>query len=245
MKLNQIIAIANGEKSKKQSMLTKIYQLLQKSELFEGHSKRYTPFEEDTTGGNKLPPEDKVLQLNVLDAISDTKVVLENMFNIVATQDKANCIAAADIKIEDTVIVSTVPVTHLLFLEKQLIDLKTFVGKFPILDKAEVWQFDETSNSYRSVAKETIRSKRIQKNHVKAEATKEHPAQVEVYGEDIPAGKWTTIRFSGCISSKDKKDILDRISELDKAVKMAREEANGIGITKSDVGSKILDYIFG
>ena len=244
MKLNQIIAIANGEKSKKQSVLSKIYQLLQKPELFEGHSKRYEPFEEDTTGGNKLPPEDKMLQLNVLDAISETNIVLENMFNIVATQDVSNCTAVADIKINEKVIVAKVPVTHLLFLEKQLIDIKTFVSKFPVLDKAEIWKFDETSNSYRSNPKETIRTKRIQKNHIKYEATKEHPAQVEVYGEDVPAGKWTTVRFSGCVSSKDKKEILNRVSELDKAIKIAREEANGSEITKSNIGTRILDYIF-
>jgi hypothetical protein len=34
---------------------------------------------------------------------------------------------------------------------------------------------------------------------VKAEATEKHPAQVEVYHEDVVVGQWKTVKFSGAL----------------------------------------------
>jgi len=59
------------------------------------------------------------------------------MFDIVATQDWANCQAVADVVVDDQVILAQVPFTHLLFLEKQLLDIQTLVEKLPVLDPAE------------------------------------------------------------------------------------------------------------
>ena len=39
-----------------------------------------------------------------------------------------------------------VPVTYLLFLEKQLVDLHTFVKKLPVLDASETWVFDASAD---------------------------------------------------------------------------------------------------
>ena len=66
------------------------------------------------------------------------------------TKDKANCNARADVKVDDTVIVKDAPVTFLLFLEKQLNDLKTFVGKIPTLSSDEDWTFDANANLYKT-----------------------------------------------------------------------------------------------
>lgn len=41
------------------------------------------------------------------------------MFDVVATQDFANCQAKADVMVEGRVLIKDAPVTHLLFLEKQ------------------------------------------------------------------------------------------------------------------------------
>ena len=76
MKLNQIIAIANGEKARKEKVLTKIYHLLQKSELFIGITRTYRPLEESSDGfTERLPEEKKLIQLTVKDAIVETSKV--------------------------------------------------------------------------------------------------------------------------------------------------------------------------
>ncbi|MCP4137494.1 MAG: hypothetical protein GY754_41390 [bacterium] len=241
LKLNQVIAIANGEKTRKQKLLTKIYQNLDKSTLFEGISKRYKPIDEE---GERKPDETKYVQVTVPQAIDEAIQVMKDMFNIVATQDIANCSATADLIVDDKTFLENVPVTHLLFLEKQLDDIQTFINSFPILDPAEKWVWNDDSLCYASDSKESHSTKKVLKTHVKYEATDKHPAQTEVYNEDVVVGYWTTIKFSGNISKKDKEDLLEKVRKLSRAVKIAREEANSSLTKMSDFGDTILNYIF-
>ena len=76
-----------------------------------------------------------------------------------------------------------VPVTHLLFLEKQLTDVHTFVAKLPLLDPAEDWadEPDPVSGTWKTHPAKTVRSKKVPRNHRVAEATQQHPEQVQVY----------------------------------------------------------------
>lgn len=240
LKLNQVVAIANGEKSRKEK-ITKQYQALDKSQLFDGFSRTYLPKTED---GETVPEEKKVVQMTVKGAIKDSIQILESMFNIVATQDKGNCLAKADVVVDGVTLLRDVPSTHLIFIEKQLIDLSTFVQAFPTLDPAEVWTFNENGMFYISEVRETTRTKKVPKNHVKAEATDKHPAQVDVYMEEVPIGTWRTIKYSGNISKKDKDIMLEKIRRLSNAVKIAREEANSVEVEVSDTGTQILKYIF-
>lgn len=241
LKLNQVIAIANGQKSRKEKILSKVYHTLEKADLFQGLAKRYTPKDEE---GDRFPNEDKQIQTSVFECIKEAREVCEDMYNICATQDVANCNAKADVVVDGKVILNQVPVTHLLFLEKQLTDLHTFVNALPVLDPAENWTWKEDSMQYVSDSKDTFKTKKVMKNHVKAEATDKHPAQVEVYTEDIVIGTWATTKFSGCIAKQDKEKMLEKIRALDKAIKVAREEANSIEVTQEDFGTKLLDFVF-
>ncbi|GCE21057.1 hypothetical protein KDK_48570 [Dictyobacter kobayashii] len=91
---------------------------------------------------------------------------------------------------------------------------------------------------------QTIKTKKIPRNHVKAEATEKHPAQVEVYYEDVVVGNWRTIKFSGALPARRVNELLNRVDKLQEAVKFAREEANNHDITEQKVGSAILNYLF-
>jgi hypothetical protein len=135
-------------------------------------------------------------------------------------------------------------VSYLLFLEKQLTDLHTFVKKLPLLDAAEDWNFDESADYWRTEQVRTIRTKKVPRNHVKAEATEKHPAQVEVYYEDIPVGYWTTVKFSGALPARRVNELIDRVEKLQHAVKFAREEANNLEITDQRVGDVVFSYLF-
>jgi len=241
LKLNQIIAIAKGEKSRKEKV-TKHYQALNKEQLFDGFSREYTPLLED---GEKLPKEVKNVQMTVRGAIQESIKVLESMFNVIATQDVGNCEAKADVVVDGVTLLKSVPATHLIFLEKQLIDLDTFVSAFPTLDPAEKWTFSSEGMHYVSEPRETTRTKKTPRRFEKAAATKEHPAQVDVYYEDVPVGTWKMIKFSGNVSKKEKDEMLEKIRKLSTAVKLAREEANSADVTMSDFGTNVLKYIFG
>jgi hypothetical protein len=149
------------------------------------------------------------------------------------------------VTVDGRVLIKDVPVTYLLFLEKQLTDLHTFVKKLPVLDAAESWVQDASTDSWRTDPVQTYRTKRVPRNHVKAEATEKHPAQVEVYYEDVTIGYWTTVKFSGALPARRVNELLDRVERLQQAVKFAREEANGTQVADQQVGEAVFGYLFG
>lgn len=241
-KLNQVIAVVAGKKANAAKAITDAYHLVQKPSLFDGISRTYQPKNED---GDKLPPESKSIQVKAGDLIKTVKVALTEMYDVVATQDTANTAAKANVVVDGKAILSNVPVTHLLFLEKQTNDLATFIGKLPILDPTENWVYNEASDQWVTEPSETTRTKKTPKAFVKAAATKEHPAQVDVFMDDELAGYWKTIKSSGAIPAKTRNDMLDRVRKLHEAVVKAREEANSIEAPNVSVGKEVLDYVFG
>ncbi|MDB5392250.1 MAG: hypothetical protein JWM11_7896 [Planctomycetaceae bacterium] len=240
-KLNQIIAIQAGRKSQAKEVLTAAYHQLQKLDLLSGISRTYKPKDET---GEAQPAESKLVQLKVGEVVDRVTREMTELFDVVATQDFANCQARADIKIDGRTLVAGVPVTNLLFLEKQLIDMQTFIEKLPVLDPGERWVFDAAQDCYASESFQTTKTKKVPKSHIKYEATKEHPAQVEMYFEDVTVGTWTTVKFSGEIPANEKNQLLERVRGLSDAVKQAREEANGAEVEKKKTGEAILGYIF-
>jgi hypothetical protein len=241
-KLNQIIAVEKGVKSGALRDLTDAHHGMQKPALLAGISRVYQPKDEE---GEQLPPESTRVQIKADEVIRRTASIMTRLFDVTATKDWANCTAKADITVDGRTILRDVPVSYLLFLEKQLTDLHTFVKKLPVLDAAESWLRDDSTDSWRTEPVRTIRTKKVPRNHVKAEATEKHPAQVEVYYEDIPVGYWTTVKFSGALPAKRVNEILDRVVALQNAVKFAREEANNSDAVDQQVGAAVFGYLFG
>jgi hypothetical protein len=246
IKLNQILAIEKGLKSHGYGDFTKIHQSLQKAEPLSGISRTYRPIKED---GEKFPSESTQVQIRVKDVIKDAQEKLTELFDVVATKDFANCNAIADIVVDaDTeapiTLMKSVPVSHLLWLEKQLNDLYTFVKGIPVLASSEIWHWDDSQNCYSTNPFDTSKSKKVPHVLVKYEATKEHPAQVEVVNEDELVGYWTTVKFSGALPSRDIESFKERVQKLQKAVKFAREQANSVETEQIKIGEKILGFVF-
>lgn len=242
-KLNQVIAVEKGSKTRLNDEFTAAYHVLQKPELLVGLARSYTPKED---GGDTLPPENKKLVVRVEDILTQTAKVLTQLFDITATKDAANCNAKADIVLpgEKTPILTDVCVSHLLFLEKQLADLHTVVKKLPTLDPSENWTWSKEQNCYLTAPVETVKTKKVPKNHVKAEATDKHPAQVETYHEDVVQGTWKTIKLCGALPAERVASILERVEKLLAAVKTARQTANETEAPPREEGAKIFGYLF-
>jgi hypothetical protein len=241
-KLNQIIAVEKGVKSKSFADLTDAHHAVQKTAPLAGISRVYQPKDEE---GEQLPPESTRVQLKTEDVLAQVAATLTRLFDVTATKDWSNRTARADVTVDGVTVLREVPVTYLLFLEKQLTDLHTFVKKLPVLDAAESWVRDDSTDSWKTEAVRTIRTKKVPRNHVKAEATDKHPAQVDVYYEDVAVGYWTTVKFSGALPAKRVNDLLDRVLKLQTAVKFAREEANNVEVVDQKVGAAVFGYLFG
>lgn len=240
-KLNQILAVEKGEKTTLSKAIDQAYHNLQKSPLMVGIARTYRPKDED---GDQLPPESTKLQLNAEQVLVSAVQAFSKLFDVTFAKDATNTRAMADIKIGETVLVQNVPVTYLLFLEKQLTDIKTLISKVPTLDPTETWHYDENVSAYANEPSETTRTKKIPRNHVKAPATDKHPAQVEVYHEDVVVGFWKTVKFSGAVPLRRVQQLSGRVDVLLKAVKFAREEANNTEVVEVPVGETLLGYIF-
>jgi hypothetical protein len=240
-KLNQIIAVEKGVKSRSLEELTEAHHALQKPALLSGIARTYRPRDEE---GEQLPPESTRVQIKAEEIIHQTTAIMSKLFDITATKDWANCRAKADIVIDGKTLVSQVPATYLLFVEKQLVDLHTFIKKLPVLDASERWSFDASADCWATEPTQTLRTKKIPRNHVKAEATEKHPAQVEVYYEDVSIGTWRTVKFSGALPAQRVNELVDRVERLQEAVKFAREEANSLEVEDVKVGEKILGFLF-
>lgn len=241
-KLNQLIALEKGVTNRALQELTDVHHKLQKNTLYSGISRNYRPRDEE---GERLPSESTRVQVRVNEELGKVRDSLERLFDVVATKDKTNTLASADIVVGDTTIAHNVPVPTLLYLEKKLTDILTFVKKLPKLDPSEEWEWDSTSDCWRTPVTETHRTKKVPKAFTKAPATERHPAQVEMFTEDIIVGYWETVKFSGALTSEQVREMVSRVTALQDAVKTAREEANSHDVEDLKIGSAITRYIFG
>lgn len=241
-KLCQIIAVEKSAKNKAHQALTEAYHKMQKPALMQGISRSYQSIADD---GEKLPPEQTKVQVTADELVKSTSAALVDLLDVTATKEWSNTEARADVTVGDVVVLKDVPVTYLLFLEKKLVDLHTFVSTVPVLDPSETWEYDKNAACFRSATVETVRSKKLPKVLTKAPATDKHPAQVEVFMEDVAVGTWKTQKFSGAMPAQKVADILARIEKLQRAVKFAREDANSREVTQQKVGEKVLNFLFG
>lgn len=239
-KLNQVVAVEKGVKSRVYAEFSEMHKQSQKPDLFTGFAKNYRKRDEE---GEEYPPERKKVQLVAGTMLAQAATLLTELFDVTATKDWANCHARADVTVDGEVLLAQVPVPFLLFLEKQLSDLHTFVDKIPTLDESDDWQDDPNSGLFKTAAIPTQRTKKVQRPVVMYEATKEHPAQTQLITEDVTVGYWDTVKHSGALPIPRKALLLERLEALSKAVKFAREQANAADAPEQNVGRKIFEYL--
>lgn len=164
----------------------------------------------------------------------------------VLQKEATNQLATANIVIDDVTIVENVPATMLLGLEKKLKDIRSVYEAIPTLKPGVSWVIDETQgeNIYRREHDdEKFRTKKVRKNHEVSPATDKHPAQMEVYTEDLKVARIVTTEWSGMISPAEKSAYLARIDKLSRAVKEARQRANRQEVVKTSVGRLLFAYV--
>lgn len=242
MRLHQLLAVEKDTKAAHLRVVTDAHQKMQKGALLSGISRRYRA---TTENGEQLPPESTIVQVRVEDALGEVKGAFVNLLDLISSKEAANQGARADIVVDGTVLAKDVPVCGLLAFEKQATDLVTMIDNLPVLDPSEQWHRDEAQNCWATAAVETHRTKKLPKVVEKSPATDKHPAQVEVFHEDVVVGYWSTTKFSGAIPASRKAELKRRALALKTALKVAREEANSIKVEDRKVGAALIGYVFG
>lgn len=242
MKLNQILAIESNKKKHHHEEISKLHHATQKGPLMNGFHRSYSPKDEE---GESLPPESQKVQFRYKEVISQVCDKLADLFDVTATKDWSNCEAKSDVVVDGEIFLEGAPVPFLLYLEKQLDDMRTFVSKMVELDPGETWNWDENSGQWRSDPVLQTKKEKRKKPLVLYPATTEHPAQTQVIDEEVIIGTWSKTKFSGAIPGPEKKRLLVRVETLTEAVKFAREQANSTEAVQKKVGKKVLGFVFG
>lgn len=241
-KLNQILAIEKSLKTRTYGVVTEIHHRLMKEALVKGHTRVYAKIDD---AAEDLPAESTLVQVRVGEGLRDICELLARQWDVTAIKEWANREASADVVLPDgTKLLEGVPVTFLLFLEKQLNDMHAIVLKLPVLDPQFMWTWDANANCYRTDAQLTHRTRKVEEPLVLYPATDKHPAQTQLVTKDVLAGYWNMTHLSGAVPAEERQQMIERVEELQRAVKMAREAANDLMVVDHPVAEKVLAHLF-
>lgn len=243
-KLHTIVALVQGRKKRWDEFINKTHhgwgKVEQNSPLI-GITRVYQPVEED---GEKLPTERRELQAVVRKSVAELITEAKQFYNLIHCNESSNCEAVADVVVGGKVLVEKAPVGFLMFLEKQLTDLRTFIGKIPTLPLDQKWTWDANRGCYVSDTHESIRTVKAQEPLVLYHATPEHPAQTQMITRDKPAGTWRTTLMCGAIPVDARDRLFKQADAAREAVVKAREEANSIEVKQEQAVDALVDFVF-
>lgn len=244
-KLHELLAVESNlenQAAKCRSDLSATFE--KKRHLFEEKRVTFTPAGE---GSQAVTETQSDIQTNVKKELDWVRTHIVKALDASYQVAEANTEARADVTLEDgTVLLTAIPATALLELEKRVAELTALVTAVPTLDPAKGFSTDAARNLYVARVVNKTRTRKEKKVFIKYEATKEHPAQTELLDQDVVVGTIQEQEWSGLITPAEKATLIDRVEILARAVRRARSRANDVEV-KSDkrVGAKLLSYVFG
>ena len=240
-KLHELIAVESDLKSEAIRLASEVGSLFTGGtvRLF-GQARRYSPLTED---GEKLADEVTELATTVRDELKQLQTAFSRWMDVTVQKEITNGATHADVVIDGEKILEGLPAPALLNLESKLLALRAVYVVIPTNDPTERWEFDSQQGIYVSLPRESYRTKKVPKALVGAPATEHQPASVQYYTEDIREGVWTTSKRSGMLSPTEKRNLLERIDALARAVKSARQRANDTEASQAKVADKIFSFI--
>jgi len=241
MKLHQTLALLKGTASDAHAVITRAHHDLMKTQLLTGLRKVYRAADDEDTV--TYPTEHQKVQLKANEVIAGMIPSQVRLFDITAMRDFSNMRASANVVVDGEILVEDAPIPYLLWMEKQLKDLETFVKKIPVLNPEFNWSPD-AAEGWQSDPVDTTKTKKVKRVLTLHPGTDKHPPQVQPYDEDVVQGYWTTVRYSGAMRQEDVNTLTKRVRKLQDAVKVAIAEANSIDAVDPKPGKKIFDFVF-
>lgn len=240
-KLYELLAVEPSLKSEAMQGIAQIKKLFAEGgNKLVGKIRTYAPTNEE---GEALPDEITNLATTVNIEIAELEMSFGKWLDTAIQKEITNQVTLANVVIGGKTLMENLPAPALLNLESKLMELRQVYVAIPTNDPSERWIFDEQLGCFVSEIRQTQRSKKVPRSHILYEATKEHPAQVQTYTEDVSVGTWTTIVHSGMLTPVEKQARLSRIDTLYRAVKEARQRANDTEIKPLEVAKVLFDFI--
>lgn len=240
-KLNQIVAVSKGLQSRTMAAVNLIDNTFNRTMLFSGFSKTYTA---KFDGGDVFPKEETLVQKDAEGELKKVTDLLAQLYDVVYTKDAANTETSASVVVDGVSLATDVPVSFLLFLGKELDNMRKRLARLPVQSQDELWfPVDGVANMFRTEAVDSFKTKKVRKVVTKAPATERHQADTEIFNDDEIIGTWKTTKYTSAVTQDRKDELIARVDKLTDAVKAAVEEANSYEITQLKIGKTLLDWL--
>jgi hypothetical protein len=217
-----------------------------KRHMFEEKLVTFTPVEE---GAPSKTEEQRTIETTVAEELRWigelwTKA-LDNGLHVA----EGNTLARADVMLDDgSTLLTGVPATALLELEKRAGEILDLLAAVPSLDSTKGYQPDVARGSGVYVARDVtkVRTRKVNKVIRLAEATPEHQEQAQLVSVDEPAGELVEREWSAMVTVAVKGKMMERAEELRRAFKAALHRANAVEVPiNGGCGRAIFSFVFG
>ncbi|MCB1156221.1 MAG: hypothetical protein H7A25_09115 [Leptospiraceae bacterium] len=237
--LHEVLAVEQDLKGNSERARNQLVEMFRtKQSHFTGMKRTFRPFavdeEKGESAGERLEAQTQLVT-TVHEELEKTFSEISRAIDLSYQIDEANTLARADLIVKDELIAKEVPATFLLQLEKRLKEIRAVYREIPCFDPVRIWSIDpgaDKKNVLRAEPVITIRKQKTRKYKVMVEATKEHPAQVDIVEVDEPVGEIRSYDWTGMLSLGQKAELLEQIDILIEAVKQARSRANEVAVNK-------------
>lgn len=243
-KLHELLAVESDRKKSSDRLVLESIKTFKKDNLFSGSVKRTEMFDEEDA---EISDEVLKLETTVNENLEYSLDALVRYWDTVAQKDATNMTAIADVVIDGKTLISGVPATTLLGMEKKLNELRNLYNAIPTLPPGIDWVIDETQEKtgvYKNANNlETLKTMKDTDFRTIARATVEHPAQVAQVSITRNIGRFITTKWSGMVTPHDKARRITNIERLLSAIKKARQRANSVPTVDIKIGQEMIDFI--
>ena len=241
-KLHEVLAVEESKKIAAETALNEAARKLEKPALFQAAVKTAQMFEENA---HAPADERQAMSTTVTETVREALEEVAPYYDVIYQKEATNQTAAADLDV-GSLYMTNLPATFLLGMEKRLRRVRDMIEKVPVLPDNVDWVQDATKGP--GVKKCANPQKRFTTekrpmHKVLYDATKDHPAQIEKWFEDVPVGELTLTVWNSAWSSARKATVLRRIDKLIEACVTSRQRANEAEVLSLSVGKVIVDYI--
>ncbi len=250
-KIHEILAVEPEVKGNAERARSRAIDMFRsKQSHFNGMRRTFKPFavneEQGEAGGERLEAETRL----VTTVMDELKIMLKGVgeaINLGYTIDEANTRGRANVVVDDEVLLEGMPATFLLQLEKRLKEIRTVLKEIPCFDPIRLWAEDAGADQRHVLRAEpviTIRKQRARKYNVMYEATKEHPAQVDIMEIDEPVGEIRAYDWTGMLAPRQRRQLVEQVEKLIQAVKSARSRANEVeALLEKKPAATLFEYL--
>jgi hypothetical protein len=184
----------------------------------------------------------------VPDSLNYMATVVGRFYDVVFQKEATNQDAKADVVIDGKILISQAPATFLLGMETKLKDLRKVLEEIPTRTPAVEWVEDINAGKYLYKSKDSSKDVKTAKSqdHKMLPQPNTNIAVTYAVIENVKnIGSYDKSVFSGLISSADKAILIERLDDLLKAIKQARQRANAVEAKTGTVSKEVMGYLFG